>query len=90
MSKGKFMKRITLTTTVAAVLTASIGAAPTLATAQPVSSVRPTEDMTLSVGAGRMVRLNGTMSDLFVADERVADVQVRSADQIYIFGKSAG
>ena len=91
MSKGNIMKRIALTTTVAAVMTATIGAtAPTIASAQSAASSRPANDVTLSVGAGRMVRLNGTMSDLFVADDKVADVQVRSADQIYLFGKSAG
>ncbi|HEX8534911.1 MAG TPA: type II and III secretion system protein family protein [Allosphingosinicella sp.] len=91
MIKGNIMKRVVLTTTVAAVMTASIGAtAPTVALAQPASSSRPSEDVTLSVGAGRMVRLNGTMTDLFVADDKVADVQVRSADQIYIFGKGPG
>jgi pilus assembly protein CpaC len=30
------------------------------------------------------------MSDLFVANDSIADVQVRSADQVYIFGKTAG
>lgn len=91
MSKGNIMKRIALTTTVAAVMTASIGAtAPTIAAAQPVSSTRPANDVTLSVGAGRMVRLSGPMTDLFVADDKVADVQVRSADQIYLFGKGPG
>jgi len=91
MTKGNFIKRVTLTTTVAAVLTASIGASvPTIAAAQSAPAVRPANDLTLSVGTGRMVRLNGTMSDLFVADDRIADVQVRSADQIYIFGKGAG
>ena len=90
MIKGNIMKRVILTTTVAAVMTASIGAtAPTAALAQSASS-RPSEDVTLSVGAGRMVRLEGTMSDLFVADDKVADVQVRSANQIYLFGKSPG
>jgi pilus assembly protein CpaC len=90
MTKGNFMKRVTLTTTVAAVLTASIATVvPAIAVAQPVAG-RPANDVTLSVGAGQMVRLNGTMSDLFVADDKIADVQVRSSDQIYIFGKSAG
>jgi pilus assembly protein CpaC len=89
--KRNIMKRVTLTTTVAAVLTATIGASvPSIAAAQPASATRPSDNVTLSVGAGQMVRLNGTMSDLFVADDKVADVQVRSGDQIYIFGKSAG
>ena len=50
----------------------------------------PTNDVTLSVGAGRMVRLNGAMTDLFVANDSIADVQVRSPNQIYIFGRAAG
>ena len=37
-----------------------------------------------------MVRLNGTMTDLFVANETVTDVQVQSPNQIFIFGKAAG
>ena len=90
MTEGKILKRAMLTTTVAAVLTASmIAAAPTSAIAQPASA-RPVSDISLSVGAGQMVRLNGQMSDLFVANDAVADVQVRSADQVYIFGKSPG
>jgi pilus assembly protein CpaC len=89
--KRNIMKRITLTTTVAAVLTAAIGASvPSIAMAQPASASRPSDNVTLSVGAGQMVRLNGTMTDLFIADDKVADVQVRSGEQIYIFGKSAG
>ena len=46
--------------------------------------------MTLSVGAGRLVQLNGVMADLFVANDAVADVQVRSNTSVYIFGKAAG
>lgn len=60
------------------------------AAAQPAGAVAPTNDVTLSVGAGRMVRLNGAMSDLFVANDTIADVQVRSPNQIYIFGRAAG
>ena len=44
----------------------------------------------MSVGTGRMVRLSGPMTDLFVANDGIADVQVRSTDQIYIFGKARG
>jgi pilus assembly protein CpaC len=52
--------------------------------------VAPANDVTLSVGAGRMVRLAGAMTDLFVANDTIADVQVRSPNQIYIFGRAAG
>jgi pilus assembly protein CpaC len=91
MIKSNIMKRAMLTTTVAAVLSASLAATvPSSAAAQPNATVRPVNDVALSVGAGRMVRLDGAMSDLFVANDAVADVQVRSNDQIYIFGKGPG
>jgi pilus assembly protein CpaC len=58
--------------------------------AQPANAAAPSDVVTLSVGTGQMVRLPGTMSDLFVANDAIADVQVRSTNQIYIFGKAAG
>ena len=91
MTTSKIMKRAMLATTVAAILTASVSVtAPTVASAQPLGAVKPANTVNLSVGSGRMVRLDGTMTDLFVANDAVADVQVRSPEQIYIFGKSAG
>ena len=90
MIKAKFMNRATLGTAMAAVLAASLGTvAPAPAIAQPTAA-RPSNDVTLSVGTGRMVRLDGQMSDLFVANDAIADVQVRSSNQIYIFGKGPG
>jgi pilus assembly protein CpaC len=91
MIKISRMKRASLGSAVAAALAAGIAAtAPSQAMAQPSGAVAPANDINLSVGAGRMVRLNGTMSDLFVANDTIADVQVRSPSQIYIFGKAAG
>jgi pilus assembly protein CpaC len=58
--------------------------------AQPVSALAPTNDVTLSVGTGRMVRPNGAVAEVFVADEAIADVHASSPSQIYIFGKAAG
>jgi pilus assembly protein CpaC len=85
------MKRALVSTTVAAVLAASLATTvPASAAGQPVTAAKPTNDVTLSVGAGRMVRLDDAMTDLFVANDNIADVQVRSANQVYIFGKSAG
>ena len=63
------------------------GASPALA--QP-SSARPSESLNLSQGTGTLVRLSAPMSDLFVANEGIADVQVRSSRQLYVFGKSRG
>ncbi|CAA9522711.1 MAG: Type II/IV secretion system secretin RcpA/CpaC, associated with Flp pilus assembly [uncultured Sphingosinicella sp.] len=84
-------QRLTLGTAMAALIAASLGAAaPAPALAQPVGASKPTTDVALSAGTGRLVQLNGAMSDLFVANDGIADVQVRSSNQIYIFGKSAG
>ena len=60
------------------------------AAAQNPAAVTPAETLTLSVGRGSMVRLNAPMTDLFVANEAVADVQVRSSTQLYVFGKAKG
>ena len=44
----------------------------------------------VNTGRGRLVTLATPMTDVFVADDAVADVQVRSPTQIYIFGKKPG
>ncbi len=85
------MKRATLGTALAAALAAGFAAtAPSRAIAQPAGAVTPVNDVTLSVGAGRLVRFNGTATGVFVANDDVADVNVNASNQIYIFGKAAG
>ncbi|WP_156678349.1 type II and III secretion system protein family protein [Sphingomonas profundi] len=77
-------------TALAAGLALGLAAAlPLPALAAPMAS-QPTDSVTLSVGRGQVVRLPTPMSNLFVADEKVADVQVRSPTQLYIFGKGGG
>ncbi|GGB16312.1 hypothetical protein GCM10011380_02260 [Sphingomonas metalli] len=44
----------------------------------------------VATGRGRLVTLSRPMSDLFIADDSVADVQVRSPTQLYVFGKKTG
>ncbi len=44
----------------------------------------------LSVGRGRLINLPAPMVDVFVANNAVADVQVRSSTQLYVFGKTPG
>jgi len=44
----------------------------------------------LGTGRGQLVTLPAPMTDLFVADPQVADVQVRSPTQLYVFGKKPG
>jgi pilus assembly protein CpaC len=49
---------------------------------------RPTID--LAVGEGRIVRFDGPVESVFIADSLVADVRVVSADVVYIYGKKSG
>jgi pilus assembly protein CpaC len=51
---------------------------------------KPTSDLSLSVGRGQLINLPAPIADVFVANETVADVQVRSATQIYVFAKAVG
>ncbi len=59
------------------------------AIAEPTSA-KPAETLTLSKNTGTLVRLSEPMSDVFVANDTIADVQVRSSNQLYVFGKGAG
>lgn len=49
-----------------------------------------TSSIDLSVGRGRLISLPAPITDVFVADDKVADVQVRSSRQLYVFGKGPG
>ncbi len=88
---SKYRNRQPRMGTALAALAISLGsvavAAPTVAAAQ---SVRPTETLNLSQSTGTLVRLSSPMSDVFVANDGIADIQVRSSTQLYVFGKSAG
>ena len=53
-------------------------------------SARPSETLTLSQNTGTLVRLSSPMSDVFVANDTIADIQVRSSTQLYVFGKGSG
>jgi pilus assembly protein CpaC len=84
------MRRARLGTamTAVALALATVGAAvPTTAEA---ASVRPSETLNISQGTGTLVRLSEPMTDVFVANDAVADVQVKSATQLYVFGKAHG
>jgi pilus assembly protein CpaC len=75
-------------------LVAALGAVPmatmpaVTATAQQVAS--PSQEIVLSIGKGELVTVPGTMADVFVANDAVADVQVKSQRQLYVFGKAGG
>jgi pilus assembly protein CpaC len=90
MNTRKTLRRARLGTAFAAlaIAVATVSAAAP-AVAQPAAA-RPSETLNLSQGTGTMVRLSDPMSDVFVADDAIADVQVRSSNQLYIFGKKGG
>ncbi|MBA3053755.1 MAG: type II and III secretion system protein family protein [Sphingomonadales bacterium] len=75
-------------------LTAAAAVAiPALLTASPATAqsvTRPAQDIALSIGRGQLMTVPGRMADVFIADEKVADVQVKSTNQLYLMGKEAG
>ena len=90
MTSFKTISRARWGTAVAAVaLGLGTALAPAPAAAQPVAAT-PSETLNLSQGTGTLVRLPAPMSDVFVANDAIADVQVRSSRQLYIFGKGPG
>ncbi|PCD03311.1 secretion system protein [Sphingomonas spermidinifaciens] len=78
-------RRIALALAAAAPFAIAI-AAP--ATAQSINE--PRETMQLNTGLGRMVTVATPITDVFVADGGIADVQVRSPGQFWVFGKKRG
>jgi pilus assembly protein CpaC len=88
IARGNSMKRrITLSLLAAACVGGPLALA-SPAQAQTVS--RPANDVVLSIGRGQLISVPGAMSDVFVANEQVADVQIKSQRQLYIFGKTGG
>ena len=71
----------------AAMLASSLGgaSAPVLAQSGAMSPV-----LQVNTGRGRLITLPRPMSDIFVASDDIADVQVRSTTQLYVFGKKTG
>ncbi len=54
------------------------------------TAVRPAQDIVLSIGRGELITVPGNMADIFVSNDAVADVQVKSQRQLYVFGISGG
>ena len=89
-SRGKTMhKRILKTVLTAACALAPLALVPAgQAHAQAV--VSPSQDLVLSIGRGELINVPGNMADIFVANEAIADVQVKSQRQLFVMGKSGG
>ncbi|KPF93816.1 secretion system protein [Novosphingobium sp. AAP83] len=93
LAKGSTMtRRLSLSTSFISAALIALPAALIPATAvlhaQSVSS--PSRTITISIGRGELITVPGRMADVFVADEKVADVQVKSTNQLYVFGKAGG
>lgn len=88
-SKANFKATALARTLAIGLVAATIVSAPS----QPVSAQathNASSSIDLSVGRGRLVSLPAPMTDVFVANDEVADVQVRSNRQLYVFGKKPG
>ena len=62
----------------------------TAAPAYAQQVVRPAQSIVLSIGRGELVTVPGAMADVFVANDEVADVQVKSRNELYVFAKAGG
>lgn len=80
------------TTALAALMLATSSALVAASVADAASSTNTGESnvLMMSVGASRVINLSSPMSDVIVADPSVADVHVRSQNQLYILAKSPG
>ncbi|MFN4358604.1 type II and III secretion system protein family protein [Sphingopyxis alaskensis] len=88
-SKANFKAAALARTLAIGLVAATLIAAPSRpVAAQAVQNASSSID--LSVGRGRLISLPAAMSDVFVADDKVADVQVRSSRQLYVFAKAPG
>jgi len=89
-TRGNTMKRrLTAKVLLASMAIAPLASVPvTTATAQSVRA--PAQDIVISIGRGELVTVPGTMADVFIANDTIADVQVKSQRQLYVFGKAGG
>ena len=82
-------RRLTATLLLSAIAAAPLAGLPAgVANAQSIKS--PAQDIVLSIGRGELINIPGSMADVFIANEAIADVQVKSQRQLYVFGKSGG
>ncbi len=89
-SRGKTMQsrliKTALTVACALAPLAIVPAGP----AHAQSVVSPSQDLVLSIGRGELVTVPANMADIFVANDTIADVQVKSQRQLFVMGKAGG
>ncbi|MGH7088741.1 MAG: pilus assembly protein N-terminal domain-containing protein, partial [Stellaceae bacterium] len=86
------MKRVTLALAALLALAApAINFSAVPAQAAPRGTVPATGPaLEIAVNEGKLVRLSKPVNSVFIADPKIADVQVKSPSIIYVIGKSAG
>lgn len=90
MNRSKILgTRLAAAMLVTTALTGAAAIAPATSNAA-ANSVSANDTLTLSVGRGKLITLPRAMEDVFVADQQVANVQIRSKTQLYVFGKGVG
>ncbi|MEM9084473.1 MAG: type II and III secretion system protein family protein [Pseudomonadota bacterium] len=82
-------RKSTLSMLLAGLALAPMGATAT-STANAQQVVSPSQQIVLSIGRGELISVPGQMADVFVADDGVADVQIKSQRQLYVFGRAGG
>ena len=83
------MKRLTATLLTAGIAVAPLAGLPA-GTANAQSVLSPASDIVLSIGRGELITVPSSMADVFIANDGVADVQIKSQRQLYVFGKAGG
>ncbi|MEW4467983.1 type II and III secretion system protein family protein [Parasphingorhabdus sp. JC815] len=81
-------KKVALSTIAAVLALAATPGAPI--NAQSANVTAPQSRISLAVGSGKLITVPAPIEDIFIANDEIADVQVRSPRQVYIFGKTGG
>jgi pilus assembly protein CpaC len=82
-----------LKTALAAIALLALGLLPPTAgsaLAQATTIGPGTQNLTIEVNEGQLIRLNQPASSVFIANAQIADVNVKSPRMIYLFGKRPG
>ena len=88
--KGKTMhSRLTKIALGAACALAPLAGVPA-GQAHAQGTIAPAQEIVLSIGRGELVNVPGSMADVFVANESIADVQVKSQRQLFLMGLAGG
>lgn len=91
ISKGSTMnRRLTSRLLTAALIAAPMALLPATGVLHAQSLTSPARTVTISIGRGELITVPGRLVDVFVADDKIADVQAKSTNQFYVYGKAGG